>query len=1159
MKLFLRLVILIFILSIRITQGQFLHVQDKSILDGNENQVILRGMGLGGWMLQEGYMLQLSSVANPQHEIWALFEDAIGVENTNTFYDAWLDNHCTKTDVDSLASWGFNSIRLPMHYNLYTLSIQEEPIAGENTWLDKGFAMTDSLLNWCEANEIYLILDLHAAPGGQGHDGAISDYNPAFPSLWEDEANKQKTITLWRKLAERYAYHPWIGGYDLINETNWGFDDPNDLHGQGEQNNVPLRQLLVDITTAIREVDNNHIIYIEGNSWANNYNGIFPPWDDNMVASFHKYWSINDVESIQWMLAFRDEYNIPLWLGESGENSNTWYKDAITICEQNNIGWAWWPMKKIGLNNVLEIKKTQGYQDLIDYWEGNADQPTQEVAFASLMELAENTKIENCIYHPDVVDAMIRQPHSNEAIPTKNHNITDGYKLFMVDYDMGGNDIGYHDKVVANYHVSSGSYTAWNLGWVYRNDGVDIEICTDENTNGFNLGFTEAGEWLQYTINVEASGTYHLNIRTASAGDQNKLSLYVNDLPVSKDIAIPNSGGWQSWQTTNVTDIYLSQGTNVLMLNIDEGEYNVNYIEFIGPRVAEAVQPDFLSSSVEESNASMVLMSYNQPFKPISNFEDFSVKANGLAAGIDTAHVLEGQDQIIVVELTNPLVYGDFAYISYSGSIVQTANDIVLDTFSDTQIEINLSNPLDKNRIPGKVEAEDMSINQGFRTEACFDEGGGLATGWSDPNDYLMFDIDVLETGTYQITYRHSGLGGTGQVNVYKLLGENEELIETIFFNSTLGWQNWSDKVGGEFDLEKGVIQIKVEVVAANFNLNYLNFDLVNVPAESSMGFIQGETNSMGDKIILDFNKPILESSISTTGFILVVNGEEVTFSSIELEGPNSLAIMLDQPSREHDIVKVGYGEGGTIVSDNQEALSFFALELIKNIIIELNLLAIPGKIEAEAYVVNKGFEFETCTDTGGGQNAGYTDSGDYLDFDVIVDEEGVYDIFYRVASESAGGSLSLQKVVNGSATTLNTISFTATGGWQNWTTVEDQVTLEKGVQKFRLLSKGSLFNINWVEFKKASEHVTGFLNAERTGFKVYPNPTTNQFVVRVENSIINADQIRICNLSGQLVDYNILKINTHEFMIKHKLKPGLYIMSMNSVDKYISRKLIVK
>ena len=333
------IVLLVFFNSIHTAlHAQYLHVDGKKIVDENGAEVILRGMGLGGWMVQEGYMLETGSFAGPQHQIRAKITDLIGETDTQNFYDAWLQNHCTRRDVDSLSSWGFNSIRLPMHYNLFTLPIEHEPIANENTWLEKGFAITDSLLNWCAANQMYLILDLHAAPGGQGRDANISDYDSSKPSLWESDANKQKTIALWKKLAERYVNEKWIGGYDLINEPNWNFVAGQNGNGCAENGNAPLRKLYVDITTAIRTVDQNHIIFIEGNCWGNNYNGIFPKWDNNMVASFHKYWSTNDLNSIQFALTMRDQHNLPVWLGESGENSNTWFTNAIKLVESNKIG-----------------------------------------------------------------------------------------------------------------------------------------------------------------------------------------------------------------------------------------------------------------------------------------------------------------------------------------------------------------------------------------------------------------------------------------------------------------------------------------------------------------------------------------------------------------------------------------------------------------------------------------------------------------------------------------------------------------------------------------------------------------------------------------------------------------------------------------------------
>ena len=173
----------------------FLKAKGKLIVDGDDKIFILRGMGLGGWMLQESYMFRIGPIG-PQHRIRQKITDLVGEERTGKFYDEWLKYHTTRTDIDSMVSWGFNSVRLPMHYALYTLPVEKEPVAGENTWLQKGFDLTDSLLAWCRANHMYLILDLHAAPGGQGNDLNISDRDPSKPSLWDSEADQQKTIAL---------------------------------------------------------------------------------------------------------------------------------------------------------------------------------------------------------------------------------------------------------------------------------------------------------------------------------------------------------------------------------------------------------------------------------------------------------------------------------------------------------------------------------------------------------------------------------------------------------------------------------------------------------------------------------------------------------------------------------------------------------------------------------------------------------------------------------------------------------------------------------------------------------------------------------------------------------------------------------------------------
>jgi endoglucanase len=376
MKRYMVFIILFTHALISFSQG-YLRSDGEEIVNSKGEKVLLRGIGLGGWMLQEPYMLQLSKVAGTQTEIRKKIESLIGSDNTERFYQSYRKNFITKQDIDSLKAWGFNSIRLPMHYNLFTLPVEAEPVAGENTWLTEGFALTDSLLKWCRNNQMYLILDLHAAPGGQGNDRPIADVDTLKPQLWESEENLQKTIALWLKIAKRYSKEKWIGGYDLINETNYKMEG-----------NIPLQELFISLTQEIRKVDKKHIIFIEGNQFANDYTGLLPPWDDNMVYSFHKYWNPATVETIQKYLNIREEYDVPLWMGESGENNNTWYKDAVNLFESNNIGWAWWTIKKIGSNSsIMNISRPKGYQKVIDFWAGKSEAPSSTDALegASLL------------------------------------------------------------------------------------------------------------------------------------------------------------------------------------------------------------------------------------------------------------------------------------------------------------------------------------------------------------------------------------------------------------------------------------------------------------------------------------------------------------------------------------------------------------------------------------------------------------------------------------------------------------------------------------------------------------------------------------------------------------------------------------------------------
>src|SRR3546814_7068817 len=118
-----------------------------------------------------------------------------------------------------------------------------------------------------------------------------------------------------------------------------------------------------------------------------------------------------------------DSEGRPSWLGESGENSNVWCRDAIALVEGEGIGWAFWPLKKIGFNQPLEIDPGPGWAAVVAWMTGKGPKPDPDAAYAAMMELAENSRFERSIPHPDVVDAMLRQPHDASARPFVSHRL----------------------------------------------------------------------------------------------------------------------------------------------------------------------------------------------------------------------------------------------------------------------------------------------------------------------------------------------------------------------------------------------------------------------------------------------------------------------------------------------------------------------------------------------------------------------------------------------------------------------------------------------------------------------------------------------------------------------------------------------------------------
>src|SRR5690606_10340946 len=157
----------------------------------------------------------------------------------------------------------------------------------------------------------------------------------------------------------------------------------------------------------------------------------------------------------------------------------------------------WWPLKKTGFNNPLEIKVTAGSQQLLVYWQGKGPEPASSEVYKTLMEFAENTKLEHCIYHKDMIDDMFIQVRSDITVPCKPRIITQNAVVKAVDYDLGRNGFAYFDKDTASYQfVYPPVKTTGNHGRMYRNDGVDIDRYTNaDGKTAYYINHIEDGEW----------------------------------------------------------------------------------------------------------------------------------------------------------------------------------------------------------------------------------------------------------------------------------------------------------------------------------------------------------------------------------------------------------------------------------------------------------------------------------------------------------------------------------------------------------------------------------------------------------------------------------------------------------------------------------------
>jgi len=364
----------------------FVSASGAHLLGPDGRNLELRGISLGNWLQPEGYMFGFEK-AVAARQIREVTAELLGPDAARSFWREFEEVYITRDDLRCIAACGFNSIRVPFDYRLF------QPEEHPDIRLERGFELLDRVIGWARAERLWVILDLHAAPGGQT--GENIDNGWGHPWLFESPVAQQQTIDLWRRIAARYRDERVVLGYELLNEPIPHFPEYAPL--------LPLLEPLYKrLVAAVREVDPHHLIILGGAKWNSDFTVFGAPFAPNLVYAFHKYWTAPDVSVIRDYLAFRDRHGVPIWCGESGENTLAWISTFRRTLEDHGVSWCFWPYKKMRPEScVVSIRPPTGWDAIVryadtlrggTYEEKRTARPPREAVRKAFAEFLENSR-----------------------------------------------------------------------------------------------------------------------------------------------------------------------------------------------------------------------------------------------------------------------------------------------------------------------------------------------------------------------------------------------------------------------------------------------------------------------------------------------------------------------------------------------------------------------------------------------------------------------------------------------------------------------------------------------------------------------------------------------------------------------------------------------
>ena len=524
---------------------------------GTGDVVYLRGTNAGGWLVQEDWMNPTN--ASDQKTMMTTLANRFGTSKRDELVSTYENNYWTTQDFDNCAEMGMSVIRLPFTY----MNLCDD----NGNLKSNAFDRLDWFVQNCSQRGMYVILDMHGAFGSQNgmdHSGEINDGK----QLYYNQSNKDKTLNLWKKIAEHFKGNPAVAAYDILNEPGIKAAATYSLHWD----------FYNEIYNTIRSKDSNHIIIMESCWDADNLPRPSQYGWTNVAYEYHYYpWSAqnsSDAQKSYFSSKVSDianhNYGVPTFVGEFTcfEQSEGWKAAMSTF---NSQGWHWttWSYKVTG-NSSWGIYNHN--PEKVDIYNDSADTIKNKWSAVGTANGWKNDKIYNLVkpYLSGTVTST-----GGSTTDDSDNNSTSGVATLYEHSNYGGRAVSLEEGSYDYKDILAKGIVNDQISSLRVSNGYKVTIYDDEGFKGKSKEFTSDASYVGDEMNDKTSSIKieKINNQTSTTTSYNTVKLpngkySIKAVANEKYVAAENGG---SDPIVANRDNYSGSWETFYLINNDDG------------------------------------------------------------------------------------------------------------------------------------------------------------------------------------------------------------------------------------------------------------------------------------------------------------------------------------------------------------------------------------------------------------------------------------------------------------------------------------------------------------------------------------------------------------------------------------------------------------